>query len=419
MALSPENRKGVRSEMDSSLHEFKELTLALHYHVEAYAGEDGSVYFPAYYGKWVDSLAPYFKKVVVIAHTTYSREGMDHEVQSDNVSMCDLGPKPSLLQRVLHRKRYAEIISEQASEWDVVGFRCPTPLAIYLYPQVRQQKVFFLLVANLVNATRTSSITPWKRFPVLLYWMFDHHMLSRYGNQQTVFAIGPYFRKEFPAIRELNLLHSSTITESDIRPREECRTGETTILAYIGRLTASKGLDSAIRGISELKNRKVNVRLRIASIQFGSEYERLLRLAQDLEVTDQVEFVGYISHGAEMKAFLDEADAMVIPSRWDWQTRALFEGMARGLPIIASRGIKSLPLLFEHKEDIIFVDPDSPMQIADAVCEMREDEALRQRLISSSLRIASEKTLAKSAELLLTGLLQSSNQESSVDRAIN
>jgi glycosyltransferase involved in cell wall biosynthesis len=101
---------------------------------------------------------------------------------------------------------------------------------------------------------------------------------------------------------------------------------------------------------------------------------------------------------------MDDCDVMILPSRWDSQTRALFEGMARGLPIVASRGIKSLPMMFRDREDLYFVDPDAPEQIAQAVMDICSDQALRRRLIASSFRIASEKTQERSAELLVEGL---------------
>lgn len=377
------------------------------------------VYYPAYYGKWIDSLAPYFSELVLITHTTGASQGMDYKLKSKNVSVCDLGPWPPLVKRLMRRKRYADTISRQASGWDVVGFRCPTTLAIHLYPKVSKKQVFFLLVGNMVGTTSMSKVPGWKKWALVQYWKYDKWRLSQHSRGRPVFAIGTYFNVEYPKIKNIQVLHTSTITQEEIKGREDCCEGPVTELVCVGRLSPEKGMDTAIEAVGLLKAQGVPVRLRIASLDLAGDYEQLKQMTRDLEIEEQVEFLGFVPHGPEMERLLDTSDLLLIPSRWDAQTRALFEGMARGLPVIASRGVKSLPFVYKHKEEIYFVDPESPDQIAEAVDEIRSDQSLRKGLISSGLRIASEKTLAKSAELLLTGLLQSSNQESSVDRAIN
>ena len=175
-------------------------------------------------------------------------------------------------------------------------------------------------------------------------------------------------------------------------------------LVYVGYLRPHKGLDTAIAAVKILLDRGVDCRFQIVGPKEGIVYSQLSRLVREKSLGQAVEFTGRVTHGPDLYTILDEADVMLLPSRWDWQTRALFEGMARGLPIVASRGIKSLPMMFRHKEDIYFVDPDSPEQIADAVMDIRSDRALRIRLINNALQIASTKTLEKSAELLLQGL---------------
>ena len=44
------------------------LTFAVHYHIPAIVNDDG-VFFPSYFGKWIDQLALSFKKIVLVVHT--------------------------------------------------------------------------------------------------------------------------------------------------------------------------------------------------------------------------------------------------------------------------------------------------------------------------------------------------------------
>ena len=61
-------------------------------------------------------------------------------------------------------------------------------------------------------------------------------------------------------------------------------------------------------------------------------------------------------------------------------------------------------MVFEHKKEIYFVDPEQPDQIANAVIEIKRDKILREILIQSSLKIAKERTLEHAAQLLVSGL---------------
>lgn len=55
-----------------------------------------------------------------------------------------------------------------------------------------------------------------------------------------------------------------------------------------------------------------------------------------LGVADRVTFVGTVPAGAAVRAHLDAADLVVVPSRTEGLPRALIEAMARGLPAVGT-----------------------------------------------------------------------------------
>jgi len=380
------------------------IRLALHYHIEARV-ENGNVFYPSYYGKWIDSLAPYFKEIVLLTHTTTQKKETQYQIEAKNISVVDLGTKPPFfLKRVIKYRHYQRLVAKEKHRWDAVGFRVPSPLAIFLYPVMEEKPAFFLLVGNMVNATRMSRMAWWKKRLLINYWRWDHWKLARVANQGTVFANGPSFLEEFPKIRNQVVIFNSTIWQKEIAERDDCCTGNKVELLYVGRFSPEKGLDTALEAVKLLRDKGCQCRFRLAGTTGGAEYERLRKIIYKNNLSNVVEFLGFVPQGSQMNALLDSSDIFIIPSRWDWQTRALWEGMARGLPVIASRGIKSLPMVFEHKKDIYFVDPEQPGQIANAVMDIKNDRICRKTLVQSSIRIAKERTLEKAAELLVAGL---------------
>ncbi|MET0340394.1 MAG: glycosyltransferase [Polyangiales bacterium] len=114
--------------------------------------------------------------------------------------------------------------------------------------------------------------------------------------------------------------------------RERLRLKRFTVLS-LGRLIALKGVAHAIRAVASVPE----VELVVAGN--GPEKEALEVLAQ--QTGARVRFVGEV-RGADKEAWLEAADAFVLPSivlpegRSEGMPTALLEAMERGLPVVAS-----------------------------------------------------------------------------------
>ena len=106
-------------------------------------------------------------------------------------------------------------------------------------------------------------------------------------------------------------------------------------LIFVGGLIPCKACDLALRAAASL--------LRSGSANFtvlgdGPERERLEQLAKSLEITDAVEFCGWVSH-AEVLKRLREADMLVFPSVRDFGAGVVYEALATGsVPLVADFG---------------------------------------------------------------------------------
>lgn len=106
------------------------------------------------------------------------------------------------------------------------------------------------------------------------------------------------------------------------------------VFAYVGRLVGAKGLSFLVEAAKRLKDAAYSFRLKF--IGGGPERPRLERLAQKLDVVDNIQFTGFLT-GAAMVAATADVAAVVIPSLWE-ETAGLaaIEQMMRGGLVIAA-----------------------------------------------------------------------------------
>lgn len=99
----------------------------------------------------------------------------------------------------------------------------------------------------------------------------------------------------------------------------------------VGILHPNKGQEQAIRGLALLKKDYPGIRLIIVGSGSDEYLEYLMKLCCDLEVEDQVKFLGYISN--PFKAYL-KADAVLMCSKFEAMGRVTAEAMAVARPVI-------------------------------------------------------------------------------------
>ena len=101
--------------------------------------------------------------------------------------------------------------------------------------------------------------------------------------------------------------------------------------AIVGILNPNKGQEQAIRALALLKKDYTNVRLIIVGAGSDEYLEYLKKLCFDLEVEDNVEFLGYISNPFEVYL---KADAILMCSKFEAMGRVTAEAMAVARPVI-------------------------------------------------------------------------------------
>ncbi len=103
-------------------------------------------------------------------------------------------------------------------------------------------------------------------------------------------------------------------------------------LLFIGRLDRQKGFDLLYRAMQRIADRPVHLHVIGASVVGG---------AQDYRACANVTFHGWKDRTA-IPGFIDKADAVVMPSRWEGFGLVAVEAMRQGCPVVAS-DVDALP----------------------------------------------------------------------------
>ena len=164
------------------------------------------------------------------------------------------------------------------------------------------------------------------------------------------------------------------------QPKEHL-SGAPTVVS-VGRLERVKGTDVLIRAFSTVVQQFPQARLEV--IGEGSLRPEIERLIRDLGLDRHVVLRGAMPPQS-IRARLHQADVLAMPSRNEAFGLAALEGMAAGLPVVASE-TGGLPDLVG--EAGVLVPPDNPIALANALVSVLSDEPLRQRMVNAAARRA-------------------------------
>ena len=151
----------------------------------------------------------------------------------------------------------------------------------------------------------------------------------------------------------------------------------------VGRLVPRKGVDLVIRALPYLQDAGFDdVELLIVGggadsgvLHADPEVRRLLELAEELGVSDQVNLQGQVSRG-EMPGIFRSADAVVCAPWYEPFGIVPLEAMACGVPVVAAAVGGLRDTVVDHGTGL-HVPPRDPEAIASALALLLENPALR------------------------------------------
>ncbi|MEM4005919.1 MAG: glycosyltransferase family 4 protein, partial [Desulfurococcaceae archaeon] len=109
------------------------------------------------------------------------------------------------------------------------------------------------------------------------------------------------------------------------------------IIAYVGRIHPTKGLDLLIRAFAEVAKKESDVTLVIAGKGDARYLKKCMKLVRVLGLENRVKYLGYISEKDKI-GLIDSSEFIVLPSRHAGESYPLIidEVKARGKPLIVT-----------------------------------------------------------------------------------
>ncbi len=150
------------------------------------------------------------------------------------------------------------------------------------------------------------------------------------------------------------------------------------LVAYSGSLLMKKGVDLLLHAFARLK--KKSAKLVLIGGRHDREIEPVLRLAEELNITDRIKITGWISYAAVQK-YLKKATVGILPLKDTFYNRyltapsKLFDYIAHGIPVIAS-DLPAIRDIDESHNSLIYTKPENVKQLTSKIDELLNNQNL-------------------------------------------
>ena len=157
------------------------------------------------------------------------------------------------------------------------------------------------------------------------------------------------------------------------------------VIVSVGRLDPQKGLVYLLRAMPTIAAAHPNVQLLL--VGEGPQRPELESLAAELDITRRVHFAGWQSN---VPGILRACDCLALPSLWEGMANVVLEGMAAGIPVVATE-VEGVSEQIVSGENGISVASESPSALSAGLMCVLSDSELATRLAQSAQHIVHEK----------------------------
>jgi len=383
------------------------MKLGFYYHIPLHSSDMG-LKIPAYLGVFIDSLASEVDTLALFMHEASQQETLhcDYILKGKNIQFITLGIKSAAWDRFLWPRKSLSKIKDQVATCDKILVRAPSPLAPAFYDEFRKlTKIAYLVVGDYVDGVKHSNQPWWRKIPIsILSKRNDRQLSSVLTKSLTLVNSTALYNKYSTKVRKLYEVKTTTLTESDIFIREDtCQNNEIKLL-FAGGFSFAKGLRELIEAFSIIREEYNNVSLHFVGWEYDNEKpveSYLKNKALELGLSEHIIFHGFKTVGAELNTMYRMADIYVIPSYHEGFPRTIWEAMANGLPVIATR-VGSIPHFLNDGKDALLIEPKNVDELVTSISKVLTQTDLRRKLIANGALLAKENTLEIQTKRLIS-----------------
>jgi glycosyltransferase involved in cell wall biosynthesis len=190
-------------------------------------------------------------------------------------------------------------------------------------------------------------------------------------------------------------LYSQTYSADELAQLRNRHSLPDRFILFVGGMLPVKNLTRLIRAFHRLVESGDHAgRDLVIAGGKGWGYQPVFDLVEELRLKDRVVFTGFFP-AEDLPALYQAADVFVLPSLYEGFGLPIVESFASRTPVVTSN-VSCLPEI--AGDAAVLIDPTDENQIADAISNVIQDQALREDLIEKGVRRAKNFTWKKTAE---------------------
>jgi glycosyltransferase involved in cell wall biosynthesis len=171
---------------------------------------------------------------------------------------------------------------------------------------------------------------------------------------------------------------------SELIDKDKLQTGF--VIGYVGRISREKGVDILLEAFARVVDDGLDVKLIV--VGDGSELKQLKEKYDSDKFREKAFFMG-LQNWENAVRFFSLFDVLVVPSRFEGFGLTALEGMASGVPVIASN-TGGLSEIIESEKSGLLINNGDVEGFANAIKRIYKDEELRGRLSRNAEKRAAE-----------------------------
>ena len=150
-------------------------------------------------------------------------------------------------------------------------------------------------------------------------------------------------------------------------------------ILFVGRFSRSKGIENLIHTFDIIKNEESfsDICLVIMGVDFGYQ-QKMEELIKNSGLSKNILVIKNPPREDVISAY-GESEFLILPSQWELSPLVPLESFAFKKPVISTKS-HGIPFTVQDNKNGILVEPDNPVQLADAIKKLLLDEDLRERL---------------------------------------
>ncbi|MEN5380485.1 glycosyltransferase family 4 protein [Sphingobacterium kitahiroshimense] len=195
----------------------------------------------------------------------------------------------------------------------------------------------------------------------------------------NIFTISPKFTQSILAFnKRVNTIRPMIgFTEEDVVSSRNINLAEKIELLYVGRLVYDKGLFELIDALEVLVKRGRNIFLNL--VGGGTDYESLIKVVNDKDLSDRVKFHGMISAKEDLEQMYKSCNVFVLPTYHEGFPRVLYEAMIMRIPILTTF-VGTINFLMKDGDNCLEIKPKSVNSIVENIDKLISNPVLAQNI---------------------------------------